>query len=475
MGDPKGFLKIGRKPVPKRPVAERLKDYRWVYEPMPEKELRGQASRCMDCGVPFCNVGCPVNNLIPDWNHLVYKDRWRQAIDRLHKTNNFPEFTGILCPAPCEASCVLSINDKPVTIKEIERSIIERAFEEGWVVPRPPPPEARTGKRVAVAGSGPAGLAAAQQLNRAGHGVVVFEKDDRIGGLLRYGIPDYKMEKLVVDRRLAQLEEEGIEFRTNACVGYDPTTEELRQEFSAIVLAVGALQGVDLDLPGRELKGVHLAMDYLVQQNRRVAGLPVEREPITAGGKRVVVLGGGDTSADCLGNANREGAESVRVLTHGAKPPESADPLRWPDWPFVLHTYPVHEEGGERRWNVTVTGFSGRDGRVEKMHAAEVERGPDGRPRRLPGTEFEVDTDLVLLAIGFAGPVRDRLLEELKLGFGEKGGIASDERYGTGASGIFVAGDARRGASLIVWAIAEGRKAARQADLYLMGESRLPP
>ncbi|MEJ7843221.1 MAG: glutamate synthase subunit beta [Rubrobacter sp.] len=475
MGDPKGFLKHRRGEIPKRPVAERVRDYRWVYEPMPEKELRDQASRCMDCGVPFCNPGCPVNNLIPDWNHLVYKDHWKQAIDRLHKTNNFPEFTGILCPAPCEAACVLSINDKPVTIKEIERSIIERAFQEGWVVPKPPPPEKRTGKKVAVVGSGPAGLAAAQQLNRAGHTVVVFEKDDRVGGLLRYGIPDYKMEKRVVDRRLAQLEEEGVEFRTNAYVGENPTTDDLRREFGAIILAVGALQGTDIDLPGRELDGIHQAMDYLVQQNRRVAGLPVEGKEISARGKRVIVLGGGDTSADCLGNANREGAASIKVLTHGPRPPQAPDPLQWPDWPFVLHTYPVHEEGGERGWNVTVTGFSGENGRVEKMHAMEVERSSDGRVRRRPGTEFEVDADLVLLAIGFAGPVRDRLLEDLKLEFGERGAIVSDDRYGTGAPGVFVAGDARRGASLIVWAIAEGRKAARQADLYLMGESRLPP
>ncbi|QIN84586.1 glutamate synthase small subunit [Rubrobacter tropicus] len=475
MGDPKGFLKHRRGQIPKRPIAERVRDYRWVYEPMPEKELRDQASRCMDCGVPFCNTGCPVNNLIPDWNHFVYKDHWKQAIDRLHRTNNFPEFTGILCPAPCEAACVLSINDGPVTIKEIERSIIERAFEEGWVVPRPPPPEKRTGKRVAVVGSGPAGLAAAQQLNRAGHTVVVFEKDDRIGGLLRYGIPDYKMEKRVVDRRLAQLEEEGVEFRANAHVGENPTTDDLGCEFGAIVLAVGALQGADIDLPGREFDGIHPAMDYLVQQNRRVAGLPVEGKEISARGKRVIVLGGGDTSADCLGNANREGAASIKVLTHGPRPPEPPDPLRWPDWPFVLHTYPVHEEGGERGWNVTVTGFSGGGGRVEKMHAVEVERSSDGRVRRRPGTEFEVDADLVLLAIGFTGPVRDRLLEDLKLEFGERGAIASDDRYGTGVPGVFVAGDARRGASLIVWAIAEGRKAARQADLYLMGESRLPP
>ncbi|QYJ16575.1 Glutamate synthase [NADPH] small chain [Rubrobacter xylanophilus DSM 9941] len=474
MGDPKGFLKIGRKPVPKRPVSERVRDYRWVYEPMPEVELRQQASRCMDCGVPFCNTGCPVNNLIPDWNDLVYRDHWREAIDRLHATNNFPEFTGILCPAPCEAACVLSINDSPVTIKEIERSIIERAFEEGWVVPKPPPPERRTGKRVAVVGSGPAGLAAAQQLNRAGHTVVVFEKDDRIGGLLRYGIPDFKMEKWVIDRRLRQLEEEGIEFRTNAHVGYDPTTEELRRDFDAVVLAVGALQGRDLPVPGRELSGIHLAMEYLVQQNRRVAGLPVEGEEITARGKHVIILGGGDTSADCLGNAHREGAASVKVLTHGPRPPESPDPLEWPDWPFVLHTYPAHEEGGERGWNVAVTGFSGENGRVKKMHCVRTRRDPDGRTHHLPGTGFELEADLVLLAIGFTGPVRDRLLEELEVEFGPRGAIATRDGFDTGVPGVFVAGDARRGADLIVTAIADGRKAARQVDRYLMGRSLLP-
>ncbi len=472
MGDPKGFLKIGRKPIPKRPVAERLKDYRHVYEPMPTEELRGQASRCMDCGVPFCNSGCPVNNLIPDWNDLVYRDHWRVAIDRLHATNNFPEFTGILCPAPCEPACVLSINDKPVTIKEIERSIIEKAFGEGWVVPKPPPPERRTGKKVAVVGSGPAGLAAAQQLNRAGHAVVVFEKDDMVGGLLRYGIPDYKMEKWVIDRRIKVLEEEGIEFRTNAYVGYNPTTEEL----GAIILAVGALQGTDLDLPGRELGGIHLAMEYLVQQNRRVAGLPVIEEPeITAKGKKVIVLGGGDTSADCLGNANREGAESIQILTHGSKPPETPDRLTWPDWPLILRTYPVHEEGGELHWDVTIVGFSGEDGRVEKLHAIRVERTPEGRTNPLPGTEFELEADLVLLAIGFAGPVRDKFLEDLNLGYNERGAIPARDGFATSEPGVFVAGDAKRGASLIVWAIAEGRKAARQADLYLMGESLLPP
>jgi glutamate synthase (NADPH) small chain len=471
VGDPKGFLKIGRKPTPKRPVEERVRDYRHVYKPWPQEELRAQASRCMDCGVPFCNPGCPLGNLIPDWNDLVYREHWREAIDRLHATNNFPEFTGMLCPAPCEAACVLSINDSPVTIKEIELSIINRAFEEGWVEARPP--QKRTGKKVAVVGSGPAGLAAAQQANRAGHSVVVFEKDDRIGGLLRYGIPDYKLEKWIVERRVAQLEEEGIEFRTNSHVGYDPTAGDLRREFDAVILAVGALAGRDLSVPGRELDGIHLAMDYLVQQNRRVSGLPVEGEEISARGRNVVILGGGDTSADCLGNAHREGCASVSVLTHGPKPPESPDPLEWPDWPFILHTYPAHEEGGERGFSVAVTGFSGENGRVERMHAVRTKR-ESGRTLPIEGTDFEIEADLVLLAIGFVGPVRDRLLEDLDLGYTGRGAIRSENDFGTSEPGIFVAGDARRGADLIVTAIAEGRKAARQADQHLMGRSLLP-
>jgi glutamate synthase (NADPH/NADH) small chain len=473
VGDPKGFLKIGRKPAPKRPIEERIRDYRYIYKPWPEEELKGQASRCMDCGVPFCNTGCPLGNLIPDWNDLLYRDHWRQAIDRLHATNNFPEFTGMLCPAPCEAACVLSINDDPVTIKEIELAIINRAFDEGWVTPKPPPPEIRTNKKVAVVGSGPAGLAAAQQLNWAGHGVVVFEKDDRIGGLLRYGIPDYKIEKWVVERRVYLMEEEGIEFRTNSHVGHDPTTEELMSEFDAIILAVGALQGRDLPVPGRELDGIHLAMEYLVQQNRRVAGLPVEGEEITAKNKNVVILGGGDTSADCLGNAHREGCASVKVLTHGPKPPDHANPLEWPNWPFILRTYPAHEEGGERDWSVAVTGFSGSNGHVERMHAIQTKR-EDGKTEPIPGTDFEIEADLVLLAIGFTGPVRDRFLDDLDLGYTERGAIHSENGFATREPGIFVAGDAKRGADLIVTAIAEGRKAARQGDEYLVGRSLLP-
>ena len=473
MGDPRGFLKIGRKPTPKRDKVERVQDYSYIYKPMPTEEVRGQAARCMDCGVPFCNVGCPLGNLIPDWNDLVYRDRWKQAIDRLHATNNFPEFTGMLCPAPCEPSCVLTINDDPVTIKEIELSIINRAFDEAWVVPKPPPPEKRTGKKVAIVGSGPAGLAAAQQLNWAGHSVTVFEKDDRIGGLLTYGIPDYKIEKWVVERRVTQMEEEGIEFRTNAYVGYDPTTEELRRDYDSIILAVGALAGRDLDVPGRELDGIHLAMDYLVQQNRRVAGLPVNEKEISARGKNVVILGGGDTSADCLGNSHREEAASVKVLTHGPKPPENPDRLTWPDWPNVLQTYAVHEEGGDRSWSVGITGFSGENGKVEKMHCVETERTPEGKTIYKEGAEFEIETDLVLLAIGFTGPVRDKFLDDLNLGYNERGAIPADEKFATKEPGIFVAGDAKRGASLIVWAISEGRKAARQADLYLTGDSVL--
>ncbi len=474
MGDPRGFLKIGRKPVPKRPIEERIHDYRYVYEPMPEDDLKDEAARCMDCGVPFCNVGCPLGNLIPDWNDLVYKDHWKQAIDRLHTTNNFPEFTGMLCPAPCESACVLAINDDPVSIKEIELSIINRAFDEGWVVPKPPPPEIKTGKKVAVVGSGPAGLAAAQQLNWAGHTVTVFEKSDRIGGLMMYGIPDYKIEKWVVDRRVAIMEQEGIEFSPNTHVGVDITAEELQSDYDSVVLAVGALQGRDLDVPGRELDGIHLAMDYLEQQNRRVAGLPVEEEEITARGKNVIILGGGDTSADCLGNSNREGCASVKVLTHGPKPPGEPDPLEWPEMPFTLSVYAAHEEGGERQWRVGVTGFSGKNGRVEKMHAIETERTEDGRTIQKEGTEFDIDADLVLFAIGFTGPVQDRLFEDLNLEFTKRGAIASEDGYSTRVPGVFVAGDARLGADLIVTAIAEGRKAARQVDQHLMGRSLLP-
>jgi glutamate synthase (NADPH/NADH) small chain len=473
MANPTGFLETPRQGPPRRPVAERIHDYRHVYQPLPELALRAQASRCMDCGVPFCNTGCPLGNLIPDWNDLVYHDRWHAAIARLHLTNNFPEFTGLLCPAPCEAACVLAINDQAVTIKEVELAIINRAFDEGWITPQPP--RTRTGKRIAVIGSGPAGLAAAQQLNRAGHRVTVFEKDDRLGGLLRYGIPDFKIEKWLIDRRLALLHAEGIEFAPNTHAGSNPTAAILQRDFDAILLAVGALQGRDLPIPGRDLAGIHLAMDYLTQQNRRVAGLPIDdSSAITARGKHVIILGGGDTSADCLGNVHREGAASVEVLTHGPRPPNSPHPLEWPDWPFILRTYPAHEEGGERTWNVVVTAFSGASNQVERLHLAEAERLPNGATRPIPGTERILPADLVLLAIGFEGPIRGPLFADLGVEFSADGMIAADDRYQTSTPGVFAAGDARRGASLIVWAIAEGRRAARAVDHYLMGKSLLP-
>lgn len=474
MGDPKAFIKLGRKPAPDRDVRERIGDYKHIHAHMPEDELRGQASRCMDCGIPFCNTGCPLGNLIPDWNDLVYRGQWRRAIDRLHSTNNFPEFTGMLCPAPCEDACVLTINSTPVTIKEVELNIIERAFEEGWVVAKPPPGELRTGKRVAVVGSGPAGLAAAQQLNWAGHYVTVYEKSDEIGGLLRFGIPDYKLEKWMVSRRVGIMEEEGIEFRTNAHVGVDPTLDELRDEYDAVILAIGALQGRDLDVPGRDLDGVHYAMEYLTQQNRRVSGLDVNEEEISAAGKKVVILGGGDTSADCLGNSHREGCVSVKVLTHGPKPPTERDPLAWPEVPFMLKEYPSLEEGGERGFSVGVQRFEGEDGKVTKIIAAETERDASGKTTAKPGTEFEIEADLVLLAIGFTGPLHDGLIEEMDFTFGRKGGIETKDKFATDYEGVFVCGDARLGADLIVTAIADGRKAAKQADTALMGRSLLP-
>ena len=432
----------------------------------------------MDCGVPFCHQGCPLGNLIPDWNDLVYRDRWRDAIERLHATNNFPEWTGRLCPAPCEGSCVLEINDDPVTIKAIEQTIIERAFDEGWIVPEPP--AARTGKKVAVVGSGPAGLAAAQQLNRAGHAVTVFERADRIGGLLRYGIPEFKMEKRFLDRRLAIMEKEGVVFRTGCHVGANVPVDDLRREFDAIVLAGGACHPRDLPVPGRELEGIHFAMEYLTLQNRRCEGDVVpDEEFVTAEGKRVVIIGGGDTGADCLGTVHRQGARSVHQLELLPRPPDARAPDNpWPQWPNVFRVSPAHEEGGERVYAVSTQRFTGDDrGRVRQLHAVKVEMVRDGGrldPRPVPGSEFTLDVDLVLLAMGFLGPERPGLLTGLGVRLTERGNVWRDASWMTSVPGVFVCGDMQRGQSLIVWAIAEGRSAARGVDLYLMGKSDLP-
>jgi glutamate synthase (NADPH/NADH) small chain len=432
----------------------------------------------MDCGIPFCHEGCPLGNLIPDWNDLVYRDRWRSAIDRLHSTNNFPEFTGRLCPAPCEGSCVLGINDDPVTIKGIELSIVERAFDEGWV--RAQPPGMRTGKKVAVVGSGPAGLAAADQLNRAGHSVTVFEKSDRIGGLLRYGIPEFKMEKRFLNRRLAVMEAEGVAFRTSANVGVDVAAADLRRDFDAILLSGGAGWPRDLQVPGRELNGIHFAMDFLTLQNRRCEGDSIrDNEFITALGRRVVIIGGGDTGADCLGTVHRQGCASVHQFELLPRPPDERAPENpWPQWPNIFRVSGAHEEGGERVYSVSTERFTGDEsGRVRKLHGRSVEMvRQNGRLEFVPvsGTAFEMEADLVLLAMGFLGPERPGLLSELGVKLTERGNVWRDERWMTSVPGVFTAGDMQRGQSLIVWAIAEGRSAARGVDLFLMGESRLP-
>jgi glutamate synthase (NADPH) small chain len=478
MGKPTGFIEIHRKKMPTRPVAERLKDWNEVYLPYPKDELQKQGARCMDCGIPFCHQGCPLGNLIPDWNDLVYRDRWEPAIERLHATNNFPEFTGRLCPAPCEGSCVLGINDDPVTIKSIEVSIIEKAFDEGWVVPKGP--LVRTGKAVAVIGSGPAGLAAAEQLNRAGHLVTVFEKSDRIGGLLRYGIPEFKMEKKILNRRLSLMEQEGVRFRTGVNVGVDVTLDQLNAEFDAIVLAGGAGQPRDLPVPGRELKGIHFAMEYLTQSNRRVEGDRIqEADVITAAGKRVVIIGGGDTGADCLGTVHRQGALSVHQFELLPKPPDTRTADNpWPLWPNVFRVSTAHEEGGDRVFSVSTQRFSGDDqGRVKTLHGTKVELvRKDGRMsfENIAGTEFEMDADLVLLAMGFVGPERQGLLQNFGVTLTERGNVSRDSNWMTSVPGVFAAGDMQRGQSLIVWAIAEGRSAARGVDIYLMGKSDLP-
>jgi len=466
MGKTTGFVDYPRETPSRRAVTERVNDWFEIYLDFPEDNLRNQAARCMDCGVPFCHTGCPVNNIIPNWNDLVYRGRWKEAVRQLHATNNFPEFTGRICPAPCEAACVLGINQPAVTIKQIEKSIVERGFSEGWI--RPEPPKMRTGRKVAVVGSGPAGLAAAQQLCRAGHAVTVHEKADRIGGLLRYGIPEFKMEKHVVDRRLEQMTAEGVRFVTNANVGENISVQDLQREFDAILLAGGAEHPRDLALPGRELQGIHYAMDFLPQQNRRCSGDSLDpAAEILATGKRVVIIGGGDTGADCLGTCHRQKPLSVHQFEIMPLPPAERSPQTpWPLWPMQLRVEGAHEEGGTRDWGIATTKFTGdANGNVKKLHGVRV--GAPPKFESISGTEFEMDADLVLLAMGFLGPVRAGMIEQLGVALDRRGNVQTDEHYATSIPGIFAAGDMRRGQSLVVWAIAEGRKAAASVDHYL--------
>ncbi|HVY27529.1 MAG TPA: glutamate synthase subunit beta [Polyangiaceae bacterium] len=473
MGKVTGFLEFERQDPSKRPAAERVHDYREFELPVLQDDLVKQGARCMDCGIPFCNTGCPLGNLIPDWNDYVYRTEPQRAIDALHATNNFPEFTGRVCPAPCEAACVLGINDDPVSIKLIERSIADRAFDDGLI--KAQPPRQRTGKKVAVIGSGPAGMAAAQQLNRAGHTVTLFERDDRIGGLLTYGIPDFKMEKSLVERRVKQMTEEGVNFRTSVDVGRDITADQLRADFDAIVLTIGSRKPRDLEVPGRELSGIHFAMDFLTQQNKRVAGDTVpDNEAILATGKNVIVIGGGDTGSDCIGTSHRQGAKSVTSFEIMPRPPEErAGSTPWPLWPLMLRTSSSHEEGGTRDWSVSTERVSGENGKITKLHCVKVEL-KGGKFERVAGSEFEIPADLVLLAMGFVHPEHPGLVEGLGLTINNRGNIAVDGNFATNVKGVFAAGDCQRGQSLVVWAIAEGRKAARACDLFLMGRSELP-
>src|SRR5689334_10471432 len=477
MGKITGFLEYEREAPHKEPVADRLKHWREFEEKLPEDQLRLQGARCMDCGIPFCHKGCPLGNLIPDWNDLVYRNRWKDAIERLHSTNNFPEFTGRICPAPCEEACVLNINDDPVTIKNIEKNIIDYAFKEGWVTPQLP--DKKTGKRVAVIGSGPAGMACAQQLARAGHDVTLYEREDRIGGLLRYGIPDFKMEKHLIDRRMAQMSIEGVEFRPNAHVGRNVAARDVLGEFDAIALTGGAEKPRDLPVPGRDLAGVHFAMEFLPQQNRVVAGDRVTQQ-ILATGKRVIVIGGGDTGSDCVGTSNRQGAASIVQFELLAQPPEVENkPLVWPYWPIKLRTSSSHEEGCERDWSVATKRFEGANGRVEKLVAVRVEWQRDAsgamRMSEVPGSEFEMKAELVLLAMGFTGPGDTGLVEQFGVERDARTNVkASIDDYRTSVPKVFAAGDMRRGQSLVVWAIREGRQCAQAIDAFLMGSSLLP-
>jgi glutamate synthase (NADPH/NADH) small chain len=477
MGKPTGFLEFHRAKPKARPVNERLHDYREVYNPLPVVTLREQGARCMDCGIPFCHQGCPLGNLIPDWNDLIYRDHWKDAIDRLHATNNFPEFTGTLCPAPCEASCVLGINDDPVTIKSIEQAIIDRAWAEGWITPQPP--RVLTGKKVAVVGSGPAGLAAAQQLRRAGHDVTVFERADRIGGLLRYGIPDFKMEKWRLDQRLAQMEAEGVVFRPGVNIGHDLTGEQLLAMFDAICLCGGATKPRDLPIPGRELDGILFAMDFLPQQNRRVAGLPVdETTAVNAAGRDVVIIGGGDTGADCLGTVHRQGCRSVHQFEIVPRPPDQRTPGNpWPQWWNTFKVSSAHEEGGVREYAISTTRFLGENGRVTALETVRVEpKTVDGRMQfvAVPGTEQIHPADLVLLAMGFSGPEPGGVLDQLGVALDRAGNVVTDSHRRCPVPRVYAAGDMARGQSLIVWAIAEGRHAAASIDRDLMGATELP-
>ena len=477
MGKATGFLEIERSDRGYADPVERLNNYREFVIPMPDPALRDQASRCMNCGIPYCHNGCPVNNLIPDWNNLVYEGDWKNALEMLHSTNNFPEFTGRICPAPCEASCTLNIDDAPVTIKSIECAIVDRGWQEGWIVPQP---AARmTGKSVAVVGSGPAGMACAQQLARAGHRVTLFEKSDRMGGLLRYGIPDFKMEKHLINRRLVQMEAEGVEFRTSIEVGVNVSVESLRENFDAIVMSGGAEAPRTLDIPGYEMPGVRLAMEFLTQQNKRNAGddelRAAPRGTITATGKHVIVIGGGDTGSDCVGTSNRQGAASVTQIEIMPKPPVKEEKaLVWPDWPMKLRTSTSHEEGCERDWSILTKRVIGTNGTVEGLECVRIEWA-DGQMREIPGSEFTLKADLIFLAMGFIGPRKAGFVEQAEVALDPRGNVSANTAdYATNVDGIFACGDMRRGQSLVVWAIREGRQCARAVDLYLMGESELP-